>query len=78
MTESKEGKDVAELILEKPRVGVFICHCGSNIAGTVDIDALEEYAQGLEDVVYVKQNRYTCADPGQDEIRKIKYNCPAK
>ena len=72
MTEAKEGKDITELILEKPRVGVFICHCGSNIAGTLDIDALDEYAQSLPDVVFVKQNRYTCADPGQDEIRKGK------
>lgn len=70
MTEAKEGKDLTELILEEPRVGVFICHCGSNIAGTLDIDSLEEYAKSLPDVVYVKQNRYTCADPGQDEIRK--------
>jgi len=55
---------------EEPRIGVFICHCGLNIAGVIDIDELEEYAKTLPNVVYVKQNRYTCADPGQDEIRK--------
>src|SRR4030067_2596885 len=54
---------------EELRVGVFVCHCGLNIAGTVDIKQLVEYAKTIPDVVYVKENRYTCADPGQDEIR---------
>ncbi|HKZ87924.1 MAG TPA: hydrogenase iron-sulfur subunit [Candidatus Bathyarchaeia archaeon] len=55
---------------EQLRIGVFICHCGLNIAGTVDIKQLVEYAKTIPDVVYVKENRYTCADPGQEEIRK--------
>jgi heterodisulfide reductase subunit A len=55
---------------EELRIGVFICHCGLNIAGVLDIKELVEYAKTLPDVVYVKENRYTCADPGQDEIRK--------
>jgi heterodisulfide reductase subunit A2 len=60
---------------EEPRVGVFVCHCGLNIAGTVDVHAVAEYAKTLPDVVFVKENRYTCADPGQEEIRKaIKQN----
>jgi heterodisulfide reductase subunit A2 len=55
---------------EQLRVGVFVCHCGLNIAGTVDVHAVAEYAKTIPDVVYVKENRYTCADPGQEEIRK--------
>ena len=55
---------------EVPRVGVFVCHCGKNIAGTVDVKQLVEYAKTIPDVVLVKENRYTCADPGQEEIRK--------
>jgi heterodisulfide reductase subunit A len=55
---------------EELRIGVFICHCGLNIAGTLDIKELVEYAKTIPDVVYVKENRYTCADPGQEEIRK--------
>ena len=42
---------------EKPeelRVGVFVCHCGLNIAGTVDVHAVAEYAKTIPDVVYVK------------------------
>jgi heterodisulfide reductase subunit A len=55
---------------EELRIGVFICHCGLNIAGTLDIKELVEYTKNLPDVAYVKDNRYTCADPGQEEIRK--------
>jgi len=55
---------------EELRIGVFICHCGLNIAGVIDIQELVEFAKTLPDVVYVKDNRYTCADPGQEEIRK--------
>ena len=55
---------------EELRIGVFICHCGLNIAGVLDIQELVEFAKTLPDVVYVKDNRYTCADPGQEEIRK--------
>jgi len=52
------------------RVGVFVCECGLNIAGTVDCNAVSEYAKTLGDVVCVVQNKYTCADPGQNEIKK--------
>ncbi|MEM3618490.1 MAG: hydrogenase iron-sulfur subunit [Candidatus Bathyarchaeia archaeon] len=55
---------------EELRIGVFICHCGLNIAGVIDIKELVEFAKTLPNVVYVKDNRYTCADPGQEEIRK--------
>jgi heterodisulfide reductase subunit A len=55
---------------EELRIGVFICHCGLNIAGVIDIKELVEFAKTLPDVVFVKDNRYTCADPGQEEIRK--------
>jgi heterodisulfide reductase subunit A len=58
------------MVEEKPRIGVFVCHCGLNIAGVIDVKDVTEYAKTLPDVVYTKDNRYTCADPGQDEIRK--------
>jgi heterodisulfide reductase subunit A len=64
-------KEVKKLVeMEELRIGVFICHCGLNIAGVLDIKELVEYAKTLPNVVYVKDNRYTCADPGQEEIRK--------
>jgi heterodisulfide reductase subunit A len=57
-------------MFEEPRVGVFVCHCGLNIAGVVDVKELTEYARTLPNVVVAIDNRYTCADPGQEEIRK--------
>lgn len=55
---------------EELRIGVFVCECGLNIQGTVDCAAVSEYAETLPDVVAVVQNKYTCADPGQNEIKK--------
>ncbi len=55
---------------EKVRIGVFVCECGTNIAGFVDCEAVRKYAEGLEDVVVALKNRYTCSDPGQVEIKK--------
>ena len=51
------------------RVGVFVCDCGLNIAGAVDCQAVTDYAETLPDVVCAVRNRYTCADPGQNEIK---------
>jgi heterodisulfide reductase subunit A len=53
-----------------PRIGVFVCDCGTNIAGTVDTAAGAEYAATLPGVVAVVRNKYTCAEPGQLEIKK--------
>ncbi len=52
------------------RVGVFVCDCGLNIAGTVDTAAVSEFAKSLPDVVCVVRNKFTCADPGQNEIQR--------
>ena len=50
------------------RIGVFICHCGSNIAGTVDCAKVAENARMFPDVVLAKDIMYTCAEPGQAAI----------
>ncbi len=55
---------------DEPRIGVFVCDCGLNIAGVVDCGAVAEFARSLPDVACVIRNRYTCADPGQKEIRQ--------
>ena len=55
------------------RIGVFVCDCGSNIAGMVDTEALREYAETLPHVVLSIRNKYTCADPGQQEIQRSIY-----
>ncbi len=52
------------------RIGVFVCECGRNIAGSVDCEAVRAYAEGLPGVVFTTVNKYTCSEPGQQEIKK--------
>ena len=52
------------------RIGVFVCHCGSNIGGTVDCAQVAKNALGFADVVYATDLMYTCAEPGQAAIEK--------
>ncbi len=52
------------------RVGVFICHCGTNIAGVVNIEELKAYARTLPNVVHVDNYTYMCSTPGQSKIRE--------
>jgi len=52
------------------KIGVYICHCGSNIAGTVDVEAVTEFAQTLPSVAVARNYKYMCSDPGQDLIRQ--------
>ncbi len=53
-----------------PRIGVFVCECGRNIAGSVDCEAVRSYADSLPDVVFSVVNKYTCSEPGQQEIKQ--------
>jgi len=54
----------------EPRIGVYICHCGSNIAGTVDCEDVARFAQGLEGVVIARDYKFMCSEPGQDLIKQ--------
>jgi heterodisulfide reductase subunit A len=54
--------------IDQPHVGVFVCHCGSNIAGVVDVDAVVETARSLPDVVYASDQMFSCAGNTQAEI----------
>jgi len=53
-----------------PRIGVYICHCGLNIAGTIDVERVANYAASLPGVAIARDYRYMCSDPGQDLIKK--------
>ena len=55
---------------DTPRIGVYVCMCGSNIAGTVDVDAVSEAVSDLKGVVVSRINKYTCAGPGQAGIKQ--------
>jgi heterodisulfide reductase subunit A len=52
------------------RIGVYVCHCGLNIAQTVDCDGVAAAAAGLPDVTLAKGIGYACSEPGQREIRE--------
>jgi len=68
--EPKGKRKEAQQEQEEPRIGVFVCHCGRNIAGVIDCAKLAEEAARLPGVVFTQHNKYTCADPGQEEIKK--------
>lgn len=63
------AEEVSQLVEDNLRIGVFVCDCGLNIAGSVDTEVVRQGAEQLPDVVVSLRNRYTCADPGQVEIR---------
>ena len=51
------------------KIGVYVCHCGTNIGRTVDCKSVTEYARGLPNVVVARDYQYTCSDPGQEMIK---------
>ena len=55
---------------EGKNIGVFVCECGRNIAGVVDCEAVRDYAEQLPGVVFATVNKYTCSEPGQQEIKR--------
>ena len=52
------------------RIGVYVCHCGTNIAGVIDVMELTAFAAKLPNVVVAKEYKYMCSDPGQDLLKK--------
>ncbi|MGA3316149.1 MAG: FAD-dependent oxidoreductase [Candidatus Korobacteraceae bacterium] len=55
---------------QEPRIGIFVCHCGTNIAGVVDVPNVVEYAKTLPNVVYAENNLYTCSNDTQNRIKE--------
>jgi len=66
--EIPEERDVSE---EEPRIGVFVCNCGINIGGVVDVPAVTEYAASLPHVVFADQNLFTCSQDTQEKIKEV-------
>ncbi|MBI3362774.1 MAG: FAD-dependent oxidoreductase, partial [Chloroflexi bacterium] len=65
----KEYPPELDVTGQEPRVGVFVCHCGTNIAGVVDVAAVTEYARSLPNVVLADHNLFTCSTDSQAKIR---------
>jgi heterodisulfide reductase subunit A len=68
LTKTKELPPEIDVKGEPPRIGVFVCCCGTNIAGFVDVPAVVEYAKTLPNVVYAEQNMFSCSQDTQTQI----------
>ena len=55
--------------MEQPKVGVYVCDCGVNIASTVNVPEVVEFAQHLPNVVVARETKYACSQPGQNMIK---------
>jgi heterodisulfide reductase subunit A-like polyferredoxin len=56
---------------QEPRIGVFVCNCGINIGGVVDVPGVTEYASGLPNVVHAEHNLFTCSQDTQDRMKEV-------
>jgi len=70
LTATKEYPPERDVSNEEPRIGVFVCHCGINIGGIVNVPEVVEYAKTLPNVVYAEHNLYTCSQDTQKTIRE--------
>jgi heterodisulfide reductase subunit A len=70
LVKAKEYPPEKDVAGKEPRIGVFVCHCGINIGGVVDVPAVTEYAKTLPFVVYAENNLFTCSDDTQKKIRE--------
>ncbi len=60
-----------DVLGEEPRIGVFVCRCGINIAGVIDVEEVEQYAKTLPNVVYTGENLFTCSQDTQVTIKEV-------
>ena len=71
LTKTREIPKEVDVRGEPPRIGVFVCRCGTNIAGTVDVPAVVEFAKGLPSVVHVEENMFSCSQDTQDKMTEV-------
>ncbi|MFP4196263.1 MAG: FAD-dependent oxidoreductase [Methanomassiliicoccales archaeon] len=71
LAKPKEYPEEREVAGEEPRIGVFVCHCGINIGGVVNVPAVVEYAAKLPNVVHAEDNLYTCSQDTQENIKEM-------
>ena len=67
----KEYPPERDVTGEEPRIGIFICHCGLNIGGVVNVPVVTEFAKTLPNVVYAENNLYTCSQDTQKRIKNM-------
>jgi len=71
LIKKKEFPPETDVMGQEPRIGVFVCHCGSNIAAVVNVPDVVEYAKTLPNVVFADNNLYTCSNDTQEIIKEV-------
>lgn len=71
LTRTKEIREEIDIMGEPPRIGVFICRCGTNIASVVDVPSVVEFARRLPYVVHAEENMFSCSQDTQDMMTRI-------
>jgi len=71
LTKTREIPDEIDVRGEPPRIGVFVCRCGTNIAGTVDVPEVVEFSKKLPGVVYAEENMFSCSQDTQDKMTEV-------
>ncbi|MBU0769648.1 MAG: FAD-dependent oxidoreductase, partial [Proteobacteria bacterium] len=71
MARVKEMPKETDVQGEPPRIGVFVCHCGTNISGFLDVPDIVEYAKTLPGVVFVEDNLFSCSQDTQEQITQV-------
>ena len=71
LTKTKTFPEERQVADEEARIGVFVCNCGTNIGGIVNVPEVAEMAKGLPGVTYVEENLFTCSQDSQEKIKDI-------
>jgi len=71
LTKTREIPEETDVRGEAPRIGVFVCRCGTNIAGTVDVPEVVEFAKTLPGVAYVEENMFSCSQDTQEKMTEV-------
>jgi len=71
LIEPQEYPPERDISAEEPRIGVIVCHCGINIAGVVDVEAVRDYAKGLPHVVYAEDTLFACSQDAQEKLKRV-------
>ena len=70
LTQKRDYPPEMEVKGQEPRIGIFVCHCGINIGGVVNVPEVVEYAKTLKGVAFVEENLYTCSQDTQEKMKK--------
>jgi len=71
LTKTKDIPTEIDTSHEPPRIGVFVCRCGTNIAGVVNVPSVVDFARTLPDVVYAEENLFTCSQDSQELMKEV-------